>query len=95
MGELRADEQYIASGTRARFRLEKPDEARLTFTLTMNAKQWRHLMRQMPNDGSAAGQIGKMISTMLSECVGRMEASYETTGWSGAVMIEPETTNDQ
>lgn len=82
MSDLKQDERYIRAGTRARFSVANPDDIRLTFSLTMTAPEWRHLMRQMPSDGSAAGQIGLMISKMLGECVGRLGSSYESTGWS-------------
>lgn len=89
MKELARDERYMGAGTKARVRIEKPDDVRLSFELTMTAAEWRHLMRQLPSDGSAAGQLGLMISRMLGDTLGRIE-----TGWlAGAhfsAIVEPE-----
>jgi hypothetical protein len=87
MGDLPRDERYIRSGTMATVGLAKPDEVQLYLQLTMSPPEWRHLMRQLPSDGSAAGQLGRMISQMLGGCLARQEKAYATTGWSG--LIEP------
>lgn len=84
MHDLPEGERYIRSGTKANFRLANPDDVKLTFSLTMSAPEWRHLAAQLPDDGSAAGQMHKMIRTMLTECLARVGAHLETTGWSGA-----------
>ena len=78
---LPADEQYLAPGTRARVRIERPDDIRLSFELTMTAAEWRHLMRQLPADGSAAGQIGRMIANMLGGTLGHVERKWLAGGY--------------
>lgn len=77
MGEpLPHGESFMRPGSRARVRFAEPDQTRLSFELTMSAAEWRHLMRQLPADGTAAGQLGMMISNMLGETLGRIETTY-------------------
>lgn len=91
MSELRTDERYIPSGTRAVVWVTKPDEVDLSMSLTMPAGAWRHLMRQLPSDGSAAGQLGMMISAMLGAAVSKVETRYWTTGYGTGVETANET----
>lgn len=82
MAELPIDERYIRPGTRARVSVANPDDVLLKFELTMSAAEWRHLMRQLPSNGSAAGQLGLMISAMLGDAIGKTATTYTTTGWA-------------
>lgn len=85
---LSRDERYLTPGTRARFSVANRDDVKLTFSLTMTAPEWRRLRREMPGDGSAAGQLGLMIGKMLDQCVDKLDATYESTGWSEASKAE-------
>lgn len=80
--------RWIKSGTVARFGLAEPDKTPLTFTLTLTADEWHTLMRELPTDGCSQ-TLGHMISTMLGELTGKMQATYTSTGWSGAKPEEP------
>lgn len=66
----------------ARVALTDPDNVEITFSLSLRAKQWRELLRQMPNDGSPSGQLGIMISSMLGECIERADKTYSTSGYT-------------
>lgn len=79
---LPRDERYLAPGTRARARIERPDDVRLSFELTMTAAEWRHLMRQLPQAGIAGSQIATMIAKMLGETIGHVESKWLTGGYT-------------
>ena len=91
MSHLPPGERYMSPGTRARVRIANPEDVPLTFELTMTAAEWRHLMRQLPSDGSAAGQLSLMISRMLGDVLGKVE-----TGWlTGAHFTAQDQAADQ
>lgn len=86
---LPCDERYMAPGTVARVRVDKPDDVRLSFQLSMTAAEWRHLMRQLPDDGSAAGQLHKMIRGTIGLALDALEPVYLVSPYAGAKPEEP------
>lgn len=68
----------------AHFAMADPDNVELTLTLTMSRRQWAEVGQSLDRTKAEPQRLERMIYTMLGELGPRMDATYSTTGWSGA-----------